>query len=274
VLGRRESAWRPALKEAQRLFQEGAIARLQPGCAPHASYSLAARGLREIFALGRCRRWPLTIHFAESPAESHWLLHGGGGLAARLDPAAGWRACLPPPPGRNPTAYLEGLGGLYPGNLLVHGVQVNARDVQLLARRRVTLVLCPRSNERLGVGRAPVARYRATGVKLALGTDSLASNDSLSMWEELAAARRCYGPKLSPAELLAMATCNGADALGLKGEMGALRAGFGAHFQVLPLRDPPPLRELEEFLCSHGCDSLPSALYLAGEERLTSGGKS
>ncbi len=88
------------------------------------------------------------------------------------------------------------------------------------------------------------------------------------MWEELAAARRCYGTHLSPAELLAMATRNGAEALGLKGEMGTLQAGYGAHFQLLSLPDPPPLAELEEFLCSRGCGTAPSALYLTGRELL------
>ena len=274
LLGLDQAVWGCALDRAAALLSGNHFGNMQPGLAPHAPYSLSSQGMTAIFAAARRHGWPLTTHLAESAEETLFVDQAAGDLLERLYPAVGWQDRRPPARGCSPTVYLDGVGGLLPQNLLVHGVQVNAEDAQLLNERGVTVVLCPRSNERLGVGTAPVHLYRAAGVALALGTDSLASNDSLSMWDELAAARRCYGAHLSSAELLAMATCNGADALGLKGEMGALRAGFGAHFQVLPLRDPPPLRELEEFLCSHGCDSLPSALYLAGEERLTSGGKS
>ncbi len=164
--------------------------------------------------------------------------------------------------------YLHRCGGLQSWNLLVHGVKVSAADCLLLAKHKVTVVLCPRSNERLGVGRAPLHDYQTAGVPLTLGTDSLASNDSLSMWDELAAARRCYGAWLEPAELLRMATRNGAEALGLSGEMGTLQIGSGGHFQVLPLASPPPLDQLQEMLCSEGYTIPLVAHYLDGLECL------
>jgi cytosine/adenosine deaminase-related metal-dependent hydrolase len=132
------------------------------------------------------------------------------------------------------------------------------------------VVLCPRSNRQLQVGQAPVARYRAAGVPLALGTDSLASSPTLSVWHELAAARRLYGAELSPADLLAMATVNGARALGLDGEMGRLHPGWGGHFLVVRPAVLPPREELEEFLCSRDGDPELAAFFLAGREVLHS----
>ncbi len=130
------------------------------------------------------------------------------------------------------------------------------------------MVLCPRSNDRLGVGMAPLSLYRREGVPLALGTDSRASSDSLSVWDEIAFARSFFGDEVSPEELLAMATVNGARALGLEREMGELRAGLGAHFQVLCPKRLPPLAELGEFLCAPGRTAEVAALFLEGRDVL------
>ncbi|APG27081.1 hypothetical protein A7E78_04065 [Syntrophotalea acetylenivorans] len=268
LLGLDPEVWGVSLDRAAALLSGDHFGNLQPGLAPHALYSLSQQAMSRIFAAACRQGWPLTTHFAESHEESRLVQDASGELLERLYPAVGWQDQRPAARGCSPTVCLDRLGGLHSGNLLVHGVQVSIADAQLLAERSVTVALCPRSNERLGVGTAPVAAYRAAGVKLALGTDSLASNDSLSMWDELAAAKRHYGAHLCPGELLAMATRNGAEALGLKGEMGTLQAGFGAHFQVLSLRNPPSLAELEEALCSSGCDTQPSAVYLDGIERL------
>jgi cytosine/adenosine deaminase-related metal-dependent hydrolase len=120
----------------------------------------------------------------------------------------------------------------------------------------------------LGVGRAPVEWYLEQGVPLALGTDSLASCDSLSLWDEIAFARSWFAGRLSPPQLLTMATRNGAAALGLGSEMGELAANRGAHFQVLVPASLPPAAELDEFLCSPGRSAEVSALYLDGREVL------
>jgi cytosine/adenosine deaminase-related metal-dependent hydrolase len=129
----------------------------------------------------------------------------------------------------------------------------------------VYVVLCPRSNHRLKVGKAPVSAYLNAGVPLLLGTDSLASNDSLSLWDEMAFAHQCYGEDLDPGTLLGMATYQGARALGLGGEMGALAPGYGAHFQVLKPADLPAIRDIESFLCRPGRTAEVQALYLDGK---------
>jgi cytosine/adenosine deaminase-related metal-dependent hydrolase len=144
-------------------------------------------------------------------------------------------------------------------------VQVDADDAACIAGSGATVVLCPRSNAHLGVGTAPAGLYKKAGVPLALGTDSLASNASLSLWDELAFARTVY-PEFSPRELLSIATCGGARALGLASEMGELTVGSGAHLQVLTAATLPPLAELAEWLCC--AEHQVVALWLAGVQQL------
>jgi cytosine/adenosine deaminase-related metal-dependent hydrolase len=208
----------------------------------------------------------LAIHCAESAEESLFLREGRGAIADELYAAAGWP--LPErAPGLSPVAWLAARGALSPQTLLIHGVQVDADDVARIAASGASVVLCPRSNAHLGVGTAPVGLYKAAGVPLALGTDSLASNDSLSLWDEIAFARSVY-PEFSPAELLDIATRGGAQSLGLENEMGELTAGFGAHMQVLTAATLPPAAELAEWLCR--AEHRVTALWLAGVQQLRS----
>lgn len=233
---------------------------LSGGLSPHSTYTVSARHLGKAISAGL----PLAIHCAESPEESLFLRAGRGPIAEELYTAAGWP--LPEyAPGLSPVAWLAARGALRAQTLLIHGVQVDAADAAVIAASGATVVLCPRSNARLGVGTAPVGLYKKAGVSLALGTDSRASNDSLSLWEEIAFAHGVY-PELSPGELLAIATCGGARALGLAAEMGELTVGSGAHLQVLTAATLPPVVELAEWLCC--ADHQVAALWLGGIERL------
>ncbi len=271
TLGRDPAVNRKLLRAIGQLLDDGRIGSLASGISPHSPYTLSAEYLEEIFEFARRRGVPVAIHLAESADEVAFLQAADGPLARVLYPFVGWREMLPPPARRSPVAYLDERGGLRAGSLLIHGVQVTAEDVGRLARSGASVVLCPRSNARLGVGRAPVEWYLEQGVPLALGTDSLASCDSLSLWDEIAFARNWFAGRLSPSQLLTMATRNGAAALGLGGEMGELAANRGAHFQVLVPASLPAAAELEEFLCSPGRSAEVSALYLDGREVLQKG---
>lgn len=262
---------REILRTIGDLLDKGRVGLLEPGISPHSPYTLSAEYLEEIFDFARRRGVPAATHLAESEDEIAFLQDAEGPLARVLYPYVGWREMLPPPARRTPVAYLAERGGLAAGNLLVHGVQVTATDVGRLARAGASVVLCPRSNARLGVGRAPVELYLEQGVPLALGTDSLASCDTLSLWDEIAFARSWFEGRLSPPQLLTMATRNGAAALGLGGEMGVLEANRGAHFQVLVPESLPSAADLEEFLCSPGRSAEVAALYLDGRDVLHKG---
>jgi cytosine/adenosine deaminase-related metal-dependent hydrolase len=268
VLGHDPHRVQQALDRWADLRRQGEAGRLTAGLAPHAPYTLSSAAMKRVLDAAAAEDLSLTLHFAESVEECRFLEGSAGPIAETLYPFVGWDDRLPPPGGVRPAAWLDALGGLGERTLLVHGVQVTAEEADLLARRRATVVLCPRSNRQLLVGTAPVAHYRAAGVRLALGTDSLASSPTLSVWHELAAARRLYGAALAPGDLLAMATVNGALALGLDGEMGRLLPGWGGHFLVVRPAVMPRFKELEEFLCSRNGDPELAAFFLAGREVL------
>jgi cytosine/adenosine deaminase-related metal-dependent hydrolase len=127
------------------------------------------------------------------------------------------------PPRTTPVRYLEDLGALHAGLVAAHCVHVDAGDRALLARRGVFVAVCPRSNRRLGVGIPPVPEMLAAGIEVCLGTDSLASAESLDLLQDAAVLHREF-PALAPAAIVRMATATGARALGL-GDLGVIERG-------------------------------------------------
>lgn len=227
------------------------------GLSPHAPYTLTTATLAAAVAFARTNALPLAMHWAETAEEAAFLADGGGPLQ-RFYRAAGW-----PLPGGPPV--LDSYGGL-----LLHGVHASDAAVDAIAAAGTGVVLCPRSNSRFGAQRAPVARYRRAGVPLALGTDSLASSPSLSVWEELAFARQWFAGALDPGDWLEIATRGGAAALGLDGGVGCLAAGGEASFQVVGLPAGATAATLAEALCAAGADLGVRALLLGGENVLAS----
>lgn len=274
LIGRGETARGPLHERAGAWLSGDAapLARhLRRGLSPHAPYTVAPENLGEIADFARQQRSPLAIHLAESSAEVELLRQGQGPLVDRLYALVGW---MPPSPVGGPVDYLQAAEALRPSTLLVHGVQLDNAEIRRIAVAGASLVLCPRSNRNLGVGRAPVEALRCQGVNLALGTDSLASNGSLSLYDELEAALPLYAPALSPVELLRIATCGGAAALGLGKEIGALVPGLGAHFQVLQPTHLPAISELAAFLCAGERGEEIKHLFLHGRDVLAGGGES
>lgn len=269
----RDPAWaRNLLKTIAGFIDEKKIGALKGGVAPHSPYSLSEEYLEQVLDFARRRKILSSLHLAESPDETEFIRASKGPIAEELYPFVGWSDLVPRPSGKTPTRYVEDIKGLASWNLLVHGVQMDEDDIQRIASSGATVVLCPRSNQRLGVGKAPVDLYRNQGVPLALGTDSLASNDSLSIWDEIAFALDWFEGKLSAGELLAMATRQGAKALGLEGEMGALCPGWGGSFQVIKPGAIAPGQDLEEFLCRAGRSINVRHLYIDGREVLPNKG--
>jgi aminodeoxyfutalosine deaminase len=217
-----------ALEAASRPF-----GGLLPGLSPHAPYTLASDLLPGIAAASRQRGLPLSVHLAESADEDRLLFDSTGPLAEELYPLVGWQGYLPPPRRTTPARFLDAGGLLGPATLAVHCVQLTPADAQLLKARGVTICLCPRSNERLAVGRAPVQLFKKLEIPLCIGTDSLASNDSLSLWDELRFALDVYAGALTPDELLQLATSGGAAGLGLSATVGMLEEGKRADLQVV-----------------------------------------
>ncbi|MDE6735461.1 MAG: amidohydrolase family protein, partial [Desulfovibrio sp.] len=133
-----------------------ADAKLAAGCAPagHALYSTAPEIMQAAREWCARSRRVFSFHLAESPEETELLTQGTGPLRACYEGTvllAGWRA-----PSQRPAAFALSLGLLGPGVLAVHGVQLNGEEIAALAASGAALCLCPRSNEHLGVGVAPV----------------------------------------------------------------------------------------------------------------------
>lgn len=213
-------------------------ARVRFGLSLHSPYTVSRPLFERAAAWCRDEGAPLSIHAAESPAETRWLLDRSGPIRDTLYAGIGRPADLEVAPGVSPIRYLRDTGALDAETLLAHGVWVDADDLALIANSGAAVAHCPRSNTRLLNGRLPWARYRAAGVRLALGTDSLASSPSLSVWEEAAYAHALHaatGVPPTPAELLRLATLGGADALGLGDELGTLEPGKLAALAWAPL---------------------------------------
>ena len=225
---------------------------LLPGLSPHAPHTLAQRFHRDVAELARTRELPMEVHLAESREEGAFFHDTTGRIAELLYPFAGWEGYLPAPLRTTPAAYLDAAGIFGPRTAAVHCVHVTPADVELLRGRGVTAILCPRSNNRLDVGKAPVQLLRKAGVPLALGTDSLASNDSLSLWDEMRFLRREFPGVFAPEELLAMATVGGAAALRIDAEAGSLAEGKRADFLIMRLPEGTVAGELEETLIEEG----------------------
>jgi len=238
------------------------------GVAPHSPYTISADYLSRIFTWCQKNNGRCTTHLAESPAEVQFIEEARGELAERFYPYVGWQEYLPQPSGVRPVEYLEKQGGLFSGNLLVHGVQLTNTEISLLAEKKMSLALCPRSNAKLSVGKASAGKLQRSGVQLALGTDSLASCDSLSIWDEMAFAHHWFDGELDAPSLFHMATLGGAEVLDLAESTGSLETGKTADFQVLQPKILPNLNEIFDYFVSPGCTDNIVKVYHQGKSRV------
>jgi aminodeoxyfutalosine deaminase len=245
LIGQDQLLFESRLSKAVSAAQAGS-GNLQPGLSPHAPYTLNGGLLTSIAAAAGQNKLPLSLHLAESRDESDLLFDSSGPLADEMYPLVGWQDFLPSPRKTTPTCFFDEGGLLGPSTLAVHCVQVTPSEAALLKKQSVTICLCPRSNARLDVGTAPVHLFRKLGIPLCLGTDSLASNDSLSLWDEMRFALDAYKGELGPEELLQMATVGGAAGIGLTGKTGSIVVGNRADFQVLKLNGPCTAERLVE----------------------------
>lgn len=200
---------------------------LAAGLSPHAPYSVSPA----LFAAARQRtRW-LAVHCAELPEEQEFLRRGTGPFAELLAQLgrlpAGFRA-----PGMGAVRWLEQLGLLRRGTLLVHCQELERGDAARIQAGGSAIAVCPGTMAWFGRAAPPVPRWLALGIPVALGTDSAASTESFSLRSELAAAARLW-PALAPAQLLAMVTTDAALAIGCPAR-GRLRRGGPADFQLVP----------------------------------------
>ncbi len=218
--------------------------RYHPGITCHAPYSCSPELMDKVSRATGSRSGPYTLHVAESAEETAMFREGRGALfefCRRIHPGLRMQER------ESPVAFLHRNRLIPRGSLFAHCNHVDADDIRILADTETSVVHCPRSRDFFNHRGFPLELFRAAGVNLCLGTDSLASNEGLSLLDEMAEFHR-ENPSVSGRDILAMATVNGARALGLDGEMGRLRPGAKADFIALEMRHHPECDLYEEIV--------------------------
>jgi cytosine/adenosine deaminase-related metal-dependent hydrolase len=209
-------------------------------CAPHAPYTASAEVAQACRRIADSRERPISMHLSEFEGELDFIRSGQDAeieeLCARagaLDPA--WKGT-----GQTPVEYIASLGLLNSPALMVHCNYLEDTDIALLAEKKPCVVYCPRSHRFFQHQNHPLERLLGAGVPVALGTDSLASNTSLSPLDEAAYVREHY-PALAPQTIFEMITTNQLAQFGWARERGKLLPGYYADLAVYPLPLDPGL---------------------------------
>ena len=192
---------------------------ITPAVAPHAPYTVSEEHLLATRRLSDKYKAPLVIHLAEAETETEFIQQKHAGI--------------------RPIEYVEKIGFLSERTVAAHVVQANEAELDILKRRGVGIAHNPQSNMKLAAGVAPVPMMLAKDMRLGLGTDGAASNNDLSLWEEMDTAAKLHkvfskDPKVVSAEqAFMMGTIGGARALHMENLIGSLEVGKRADIVVV-----------------------------------------
>jgi len=190
-----------------------------PAVAPHAPYTVSQEHLIRTRELADKYDVPLVIHLAEAETETEFIKKNHNGLT--------------------PVSYVDSIGFFNRKTIAAHVIQVNEEEIEILKRNDVGVAHNPQSNMKLAAGIAPVPLMLKNGLRIGLGTDGAASNNDLSLWEEMDTAAKIHkvftkDPKVVSAEqVFAMATIGGARALHLENLIGSLEVGKRADVVIV-----------------------------------------
>jgi 5-methylthioadenosine/S-adenosylhomocysteine deaminase len=191
---------------------------ITPAIAPHAPYTVSTEHMKQAYEFSARNKVPLVTHIAEDQAEVKQIQER-------------YRS--------TPVGYMDSIGALGELTIAAHVVWPNESDIQTLAKRGVGVGHCPQSNMKLAAGVSPVPAMLKAGVSVGLGTDGSASNNDVSLWEEMDTAAKLHKLQskdptvISAREALEMATIRGARALHLEKEIGSLEAGKRADLIIV-----------------------------------------
>lgn len=230
-----DKAFSGVLKRLEGL--KGLPERIGTGISPHASYSVSARLLDKIAEYSSDNALDITMHLSETKDEVMYFNGKPSGMDG-YKRAFGWDG-LNRLPGRTPIEAASKFA--FKNMVAVHCVHPSATDYSLLKKSGASVGWCPRSNHYLGVGSAPVKNYLEKGINVGIGTDSLASNLSMDMWDEMRFAWLVSGLKAS--DIIKAATLGGAKALGLDDVIGSIEPGkdadlIGIETKVSGMKEP------------------------------------
>jgi len=192
-----------------------------PAVAPHAPYTVSQQHLLEARDLSNRLRAPMLIHLAEANTETEFIQQKHQG--------------------KRPIEFVDSIGFLTGRTIAAHVIQANEAELEILNKRNVGIGHNPQSNMKLAAGIAPVPSMLRKGMRVGLGTDGAASNNDLSMWEEMDTAAKLHklssgDPKTLAAEqVFAMATIGGARALHMEDMIGSIEVGKRADIVTVSL---------------------------------------
>lgn len=201
-----------------REWHEQAQGRIRVSVACHAEYTSTEAALRDQIELARELEIPIHVHVSETEEEVLGCRQRHNGLS--------------------PVQYLDSLGMFTAPAILAHCVHVDAQDMDILMQRPVHVIHNPVSNLKLASGFMPLLPMIARGIRVGLGTDGVASNNNLNLWEEVKLTGILHkgatrdATAVSPMTVLDMATRIGAEALGYP-NVGLLKSGWHADLILL-----------------------------------------
>jgi aminodeoxyfutalosine deaminase len=205
------------------------------GLSPHAPYTASSNMYELALECSRSMNLLVTTHVAESSEEYAMFAESSGELYDFLQQLG---RPMTDCGSTSPLRHLIENRLISTECIVAHLNEVDDRDLELLSRtewRNLQIVHCPKSHQFLHQKRFPLERLTACGLNISIGTDSLASNDSLNLFSEMRTARKIY-QTLSARELLEMVTIRPARALKLGRELGKIAPGFLADAIALPFR--------------------------------------
>jgi 5-methylthioadenosine/S-adenosylhomocysteine deaminase len=220
--------------------------------APHAIYTCGEGLLRELPSIAQKKNIGLNTHISESRFE--------------FDTSMKEHGC-------SPVAYLDSLGFFDVPVLAAHCVHLAEGDIEILAKRKVSVATNPVSNMKLGNGFAPVTKLLDAGVNLCVGTDSASSNNALNMFCELSMLSYIHKGlnqnvlELPAHETLRCGILGGVKALGLGDKIGSIEAGKRADLVLVDLSKPwlQPLNNLVSSLVYSANGSEVDTVIIDGE---------
>jgi cytosine/adenosine deaminase-related metal-dependent hydrolase len=197
--------------------------RIAPGISPHSAYSVSSQLFSKINDLASGKHLIVSVHLSETHDEMLYMQGKPSGMDGYMR-KFGWDNFRPASNGTS-MQYVKA-HGLHGGLLAVHAAHVTKKDIKILSESGASVVQCPRSNHLLRVGKAPVELLLESGINVCIGTDSLASNIDLDLWEEMRFAYLVN--RVNAQQVIRMATINGARALGLEDVIGSIEPGKDA----------------------------------------------
>ncbi|UCD86593.1 MAG: amidohydrolase [Desulfobacterales bacterium] len=201
----------------------GKTSLITPGLFCHSPYTCSEETLKEARKVADEAGSLLQIHVAETQSELHEIKQTHG---------------------VSPVQYLDRIGVLNAGTLLVHAIWVNDADIACMAHRRVGVSVATESEMKLASGIAPLPEFLDKGLAVGIGTDGSASNNNLDMFREMDTTAKLHKVKrldptaLNAKETLTLATRIGAEAIGLGEQIGSLEVDKRADLIIIDTHKP------------------------------------